>query len=71
MTTGYWSQETYTSVHMYAHENDMGDIVDAEYFCSDYCHRQWCEDNGKEYGGWNGCHEVMAPQYCASCEGKI
>ena len=67
MTTTY----ELTSAHLFLYEDEQGDVVDAEYFCSDWCHRQWCNDTGHEYAGWNGCHEVDAPRYCACCEAEI
>jgi hypothetical protein len=67
MTTTY----ELTSAHLYEYNDENGDIVDVEYFCSDWCHRHWCSDTGHEYQGWNGCHEVDAPRYCTCCEAEI
>jgi hypothetical protein len=60
-----------TSAHIYIHLSANGDAIDAEYFCSDWCHRSWCNDNGVAYEGWNGCHEVQAPQFCSGCTEQI
>lgn len=60
-----------TSAHIYIHVGANGDAIDAEYFCSDWCHRSWCKDTEAEYEGWNGCHEVSSPQFCASCTEQI
>ena len=53
--------------HTFMHEGKNGDLVDLTYFCSDFCHRQWCERTGNKYGGWNGCHELYSAEQCASC----
>jgi hypothetical protein len=47
--------------HLHAIEDKHGDIVDAEYFCSDFCHR---EAVGDDYRGWNGCVEISVTQRC-------
>lgn len=59
------------SVHQYLYENEQGDVVDAVSLCTDWCHQQYCEAHGLPYEGWNGCHEVDAPQWCAYCEENI
>lgn len=59
------------SGHLYLHENESGDVVDATVFCSDWCARSWCAETGHEYRGWNGCHEMDGPQWCASCGEKL
>lgn len=61
------TKEHYTSAHLYLYEDSEGQLVDVEYFCSDYCHRNWCKNTEREYGGWHGCNEVSAPQWCAQC----
>lgn len=54
--------------HLHFIEDTAGDVVDAIYFCSDYCHKDYCHAQGIEYGGWNGCHEIHEnPQWCESC----
>lgn len=47
-------------------ENADGEVVDVNYYCSDYC-----AQDDKHYAGWNGCHEIHdSPKWCASvsCE---
>lgn len=64
--------QTYVSVHHYIHEDVNGDVIDAEVFCSDSCHYSWClESVSFEYKGWNGCHEINAPQWCVQCQNEI
>jgi hypothetical protein len=47
---------------------DNGDTIGYMPFCGDACHRQWCADNGEEYGGWNGCQEGGDyPEWCENC----
>ena len=53
--------------HLHHIEDDRGDLVDLVYLCSDSCHRTWCADNGREYQGWNGCHELEYTDWCAWC----
>ena len=66
------TEEQYITVHQHLIEDETGDIVDAMYFCSDFCHRDYLtichRDN---YNGWNGCNEVMAPEWCANCGDQI
>lgn len=62
---------TTVSTHLHFWEDDNGELVDATVFCSDHCHRFYCHDKGVPYTGWNGCHEVDAPQWCAYCEEAI
>ena len=47
--------------HMKMIEDSTGDIIDAEYFCSDFCHR---ESAGEAYQGWYGCVEVSTTRTC-------
>lgn len=59
-------------MHYFYVEDASGDLIDLVPFCSDYCHRHWCEENNKEYQGWNGCQErADYTQYCEWCETKI
>jgi len=55
-----------------AHKHDVdgpdGDILDRAYFCSDYCHKEWCDTKGIEYAGWDGCHELEFDAACDQCE---
>lgn len=57
--------------HYYEHNDINGDIVDITPFCSDWCHQQWCAENGMNYEGWNGCHEQPYDTECAHCEEQI
>jgi hypothetical protein len=64
--------ETYITVHAHWIEDESGDVVDAEYYCSDYCHQDHRafihkSFSNNDYRGWNGCNEVMAPEWCANC----
>ena len=74
----FYSQpmETYITVHQHLIEDATGDVVDAVYYCGDYCHQDHRAFVAKsftnnDYGGWNGCNEVMAPQWCANCGDQI
>lgn len=44
-----------------------GDLLDLIVFCSDWCHRQWCQETANTYEGWNGCHELEFTDWCANC----
>jgi hypothetical protein len=57
--------------HYYEVNDSRGDLIDLIVFCSDWCHRNHCEQNGLEYGGWNGCHELEFTDKCAYCESKV
>jgi hypothetical protein len=48
---------------------ETGDIIDRHWFCSDSCHQFWCRAAGVNYGGWNGCHELVSdtPVPCYHC----
>jgi hypothetical protein len=55
-------------MHYYPIKDATGDLVDLVPFCSDSCHRDWCNDHGAEYGGWNGCQEGGDyAEFCAQC----
>lgn len=54
-------------MHVHRIENEHGDLVDLVPFCSDHCHFQWCQDEGVEYEGWDGCHEVEYLEFCECC----
>lgn len=62
---------TLASVHALPVCDSDGNIVDALYFCSDFCHRQYCDLHGHTYGGWNGCHEVDDPGTCHNCNNAL
>jgi hypothetical protein len=53
--------------HYFPIEDVEGNLVDVVPFCSDWCHWNWCDQNGKRYGGWNGCHEHDHTEVCANC----
>lgn len=63
--------ETYCSVHIFPMEDKEGNLVDVRLFCSDGCHRDYCDLTLQPYGGWNGCHEWTAPVTCHYCEKSI
>jgi hypothetical protein len=57
-----------------AHKHDIdgpdGDILDRVYFCSDYCHKSWCQNQDLPeitYAGWDGCHELEYDAECDTC----
>jgi len=57
-------------MHIRPIEDSRGDIVDAVYFCSDYCHREWClDETNPPYEGWSGAMEgpVDYTVYCEEC----
>jgi len=47
--------------NMHTWDDKNGDIIYAEYYCSDSCHR---EAVGNEYRGWFGCVELSYSQIC-------
>ena len=55
-------------MHIRRLEDARGDLADVIPFCSDSCHRDWCQATGTEYAGWDGCHESPDyNSYCAMC----
>lgn len=54
-------------MHILMLEDETGDVCGIVNFCSDSCHYQWCQDNGENYGGWNGCHETPFTVFCEQC----
>jgi hypothetical protein len=48
--------------HLVLIENDNGDVVDQEVYCSDFCAKQ-----SEHYAGWNGCNEIGFNEPCAEC----
>ena len=44
-------------------EDKDGDLLEIEYFCSDYC-----ADQSPNYSGWYGCIEIYTPEICQTCE---
>jgi hypothetical protein len=57
--------------HYYEINDREGQLVDLVPFCSDWCHEQWCRDNGRSYEGWNGAHEHPYNDECVNCEAVI
>jgi hypothetical protein len=55
-------------MHEHYINDTHGNIVEAYYYCSDFCHRA---DTGEAYQGWNGCHENEFEETCKQCEAKI
>ena len=43
-------------------EDDNGDLVELNYYCSDFCNSQ----HNVNYDGWDGCHENQHAEYCAN-----
>lgn len=48
--------------HLNTIEDSTGDLIDLEYFCSDYCAK--FSDN---YNGWYGAMEIYQPENCQTC----
>ena len=44
-------------------EDDNGNVVQLNYYCSDYCN----SEHNVNYAGWNGCHENHHAEYCGNC----
>ena len=53
-------------IHIIEHNEDVVDVIP---FCSDACHRHWCDANPNyPYDGWSGCNEGGdVEEYCAHC----
>lgn len=49
-------------MHLVIIEDAIGDAVDANIYCSD-----WCAQTDDAYAGWNGCHELDYTSACANC----
>jgi hypothetical protein len=43
--------------------NEIGDVVDYNYYCSDFCAKQ-----DPNYAGWFGCVENYSAPFCNNCE---
>jgi hypothetical protein len=54
------------SAHLVFIEDERGDVVDYEVYCSD-----WCARTSPNWDGWNGCHEIETSTVCASCGTEI
>ena len=53
--------------HIHDTEDAIGDLLDRFYFCSDYCHKSWCQNQNIDFDGWNGCHELEFDGTCDAC----
>ena len=47
-------------------DDENVDVVDVEYFCSDYCARE-----SEDYAGWSGCHELHHQEKCKTCNSHL
>ena len=54
-------------MHYLMIDNSEGELIDAFPVCSDSCHRQYCEVNGLDYGGWCGAMEIEMTTTCENC----
>ena len=56
-------------MHVHLIENGENNIVDVIYFCSDACHKEYCNKHSDlTYDGWNGCQEGgESVEFCANC----
>lgn len=55
-------------MHIHVITDQRGDMIDVIPFCSDSCHRDWCELTDTPYEGWDGAHESPDyNSYCAAC----
>ena len=52
--------------HLTFIEDDSGDVVDHEVYCSDFCAR-----TSELYNGWNGCNEISSSEPCAKCGDNV
>jgi hypothetical protein len=43
-------------------EDQQGDLIELNYYCSD-----WCARNDCAYAGWNGAHETEHDTPCNAC----
>ena len=48
--------------HIALIEDKQGDLVDLEYYCSDFCAK-----DSDYYNGWYGAVELYTPETCNSC----
>lgn len=55
-------------MHYHHIDDEDGNLCDLVPFCSDSCHRDWCEAHKVPYNGWNGANEGSdSPEFCAYC----
>ena len=52
--------------HLVRIEDETGDTIDLEIYCSDFCAQE-----SEHYQGWNGCNEIGVSQPCESCEAHV
>lgn len=52
-------------MHIHEITDSRGELIDVVPFCSDNCHRDYCDFMGVTYSGWNGCHD--GPDYSEWC----
>ncbi len=51
---------------------DNDEVTDVVVFCSDPCHRDWCNRAGNPgYTGWNGCQEISVSEPCIECGDNV
>jgi hypothetical protein len=50
------------TAHLTFVEDDHGDVIDQEVYCSDFC----AQSNAR-YNGWNGLHEISVSEPCNKC----
>jgi hypothetical protein len=52
--------------HLVFVENEHGDVIDNEIYCSDQCAK-----NSPRYNGWNGCNEISINEPCWHCQAQV
>ena len=48
--------------HLTYIEDEIGDVIDVETFCSNFC-----ATHSPNYNGWNGCNEISTSEPCKEC----
>jgi len=56
------------STHIHIIEDEKGDVVDYNYFCSDLCNQSFCGEHDLHYDGEYGQVEHDANVLCENCE---
>ena len=54
--------------HIHIIEDEQGDAIDCNYFCSDLCNRIHSKET---YQGWYGCVELEFDDVCINCGNLI
>ncbi len=55
-------------MHYLELDDERGDLVELVPFCSDSCHKDYCDQTDETYRGWNGAHEGSdGVEFCALC----